>query len=119
MSCAGPPFGQPSVGETKMSNYSAAQAGVFRIGGDMEINRLGYGAMRLNGPDAWGEPANRQEAIDVLRRVPELGINFVDTADCYGPDINEELIREAIHPYGSMVIATKGGYVRGGRDDWT
>jgi pyridoxine 4-dehydrogenase len=94
--------------------------GVFRLGGDLPVHRLGYGAMQITGPGIWGEPADRDGAIAVLRRAVELGVNFIDTADSYGPYVSEELIREALHPYPeNLVIATKGGLVRGGPDLWT
>src|SRR6202163_4749227 len=89
--------------------HSAAAAGTFTIGGDLTINRLGYGAMRITGPGVWGPPRDRQAALATLRRLPELGVNFIDTADSYGPDVSEELIREALHPYDGLLIATKAG----------
>lgn len=95
----------------------AAAAGQFSIG-DIEVNRLGFGAMRITGPGVWGEPADRGEALRVLRRLPELGVNFIDTADSYGPGTSESLIREALHPYRDMLIATKGGLTRPGPDVW-
>ena len=101
-----------------MSTPNAAKSGIFKIGGDIEVNRLGFGAMRITGPGIWGEPTDRAEALKTLRRLPELGVNFVDTADSYGPDISEELIREALHPYTGMLIATKGGLTRTGPDVW-
>jgi pyridoxine 4-dehydrogenase len=101
-----------------MSIPNAAKSGLFKIGGDIEINRLGYGAMRITGPGIWGEPTDRAEALKTLRRLLELGVNFIDTADSYGPDISEELIREALHPYPGMLIATKGGLTRTGPDAW-
>jgi len=97
----------------------AKQSGVFSIGGALKVNRLGFGAMRVTGRGIWGEPADRAEALRVLRRLPELGVNFVDTADSYGPDVSELIIREALHPYPGMVIATKGGLTRGGPNIWT
>jgi aryl-alcohol dehydrogenase-like predicted oxidoreductase len=97
---------------------TAANSGTFRIGGDLIVNRLGFGAMRVTGPGVWGPPADRDEAIRVLKRLPELGIDFIDTADSYGPDVSEELIREALHPYGKTVIATKAGLVRRGPNIW-
>ena len=97
---------------------NATKSGIFKIGGDIEVNRLGFGAMRITGPGIWGEPTDRAEALKTLRRLPELGVNFVDTADSYGPDISEELIREALHPYTGMLIATKGGLTRTGPDVW-
>ena len=97
----------------------AKQSGAFSIGGALKVNRLGFGAMRLTGRGIWGEPADRAEALRVLRRLPELGVNFVDTADSYGPDVSELIIREALHPYPGMVIATKGGLTRTGPNLWT
>jgi len=89
------------------------------IGGDLRVNRLGYGAMRLAGPGIWGDPADRDEARRVLRRAVELGVNFIDTADAYGPETNERLVADALHPYPpGLVIATKGGIVRPSRDRW-
>jgi pyridoxine 4-dehydrogenase len=91
----------------------------FTIGNDFTVNRLGYGAMRITGKGVWGEPANRTEAIRVLRRAVESGINFIDTADSYGPHVSEEIIAEALYPYPSgLVIATKGGFDRPGPDKW-
>jgi len=95
-----------------MTRPTAVASGTFKIGGEIEVNRLGFGAMRVVGPRAWGEPDDREEALRTLRRVPELGVNFVDTADCYGPYISEDLIRETLHPYSGMLIATKGGLCR-------
>ncbi len=83
----------------KKTDIDATQSGTFKIGGEFEINRLGYGAMRITGSGIWGPPENKKEALRVLRRLPELGVNFIDTADSYGPDISEELIAEALHPY--------------------
>ncbi|MBS1020301.1 aldo/keto reductase [Gluconobacter cerinus] len=101
------------------STSNASRSGIFRIGGDLEINRLGFGAMRITGPGIWGPPADRDEAVRTLKRLPELGVNFVDTADSYGPDVSEWLIREALHPYPEgVVIATKGGLTRSGPDIW-
>lgn len=92
----------------------------FNIGGDLTVNRLGYGAMRITGKGIWGPPANKEEAIQVLKRAVELGVNFIDTADSYGPFTSEELIAEALYPYPKgLVIGTKGGLVRGGPDQWT
>ena len=96
----------------------APRSGQFKIGGDIEVNRLGFGAMRVTGKGIWGPPADRNEAIATLKRLPELGINFIDTAWSYGPKVSEELIREALHPYDGLLIATKGGLTRGGPDDW-
>jgi pyridoxine 4-dehydrogenase len=89
-------------------------SGTFRIGGDLEIHRLGFGAMRITGPNIWGPPADVDEALRVLRRLPELGVDIIDTADSYGPYISEELIHEALYPYEGIAIATKGGLVREG-----
>jgi pyridoxine 4-dehydrogenase len=101
-----------------MSQPSAAAAGTFSVGGDLTINRLGFGAMRLTGPGIWGEPKDRAECLRVLKRLPEVGINFVDTADSYGPFVSETLIAEALHPYHGMLIATKGGLTRSGPNQW-
>ena len=101
-----------------MSN--AATAGTIDLGGDLTVNRLGFGAMRVTGPGIWGPPANRDEAKAVLRRLPDLGVNFIDTADSYGPEVSEELIAEALHPYpDDLVIATKGGLTRSGPNRWS
>ena len=98
---------------------TAADAGTVAIGGDMTVNRLGFGAMRITGRGIWGDPPDRNEARAVLRRVVELGVNFIDTADSYGPDVSEELLAEALHPYPQdLVIATKGGLVRPGPGRW-
>ena len=96
---------------------NAAAAGTFALGGDLSVNRLGFGAMRLTGEGVWGEPGDPEEARRVLRRAVELGVNLIDTADSYGPEVSERLIAEALHPYPEdLVIATKGGYTRpGGR----
>ena len=96
----------------------ASKSGSFRIGGEIEINRLGFGAMRLTGPGIWGPPTDRAEAIRTLKRVPELGINFIDTADSYGPDVSEQLIREALYPYDGILIATKAGLRRPSPGQW-
>ncbi len=93
-------------------------SGSFTIGGDLAVHRLGFGAMRITGPGIWGEPADRESAIAVLRRAVELGVDFIDTADSYGPFVSEDLIREALHPYTDVVIATKGGLTRQGPDKW-
>jgi len=97
---------------------AAAASGVFSLGGTVAVTRLGYGAMRITGRGIWGEPADRGTAIRVLRRAVELGVDFIDTADSYGPYVSEELIREALHPYDGVTIATKGGLTRGGPDQW-
>jgi pyridoxine 4-dehydrogenase len=97
----------------------AAKAGEFLIGNDLGVTRLGFGAMRVTGKGIWGEPADRTEAIRVLRRAVGLGINFIDTADSYGPGVSEEIIAEALDPYAAnLVIATKGGYERPGPNRW-
>jgi pyridoxine 4-dehydrogenase len=90
----------------------------FQLAADLTVNRLGFGAMRITGKGVWGEPADRDEALRVLRRLPELGVDFIDTADSYGPYVSEDLIREALHPYDGIVIATKGGFTRHGPDIW-
>ena len=101
-------------------NISASQAGQISLGGELSVNRLGYGAMRLTGAGIWGPPKDRESALKVLRRAVELGVNFIDTADSYGPHVNEELIAEALFPYPSgLVIATKGGWNRPGPNQWT
>ena len=97
---------------------SAARAGTFSIGGKLAIHRLGFGAMRITGRGIWGEPADRAEALRTVRRLPDLGVNFIDTADSYGPNVSEELIREALHPYNGIVVATKAGLARTGPDQW-
>jgi pyridoxine 4-dehydrogenase len=98
---------------------SVAQAsGTFTLGGDLTVNRLGFGAMRLTGKGVWGPPDDREECVRVLRRAVELGVNFIDTADSYGPYISEKLIRKALHPYDGLVIATKAGLLRTGPDVW-
>ncbi len=90
----------------------------FRIGGELEINRLGYGAMRITGKGIFGPPADREGALATLRRLPELGVDFIDTANSYGPEISEELIKEALHPYSKVTVATKGGLERPAPDVW-
>ena len=93
--------------------------GTFSLGGDMPVHRLGFGAMRLTGDGIWGPPKDKRECLAVLRRAIELGVNFIDTAESYGPHVSEELIAEALHPYPKgLVIATKGGFDRPGPDDW-
>ncbi len=113
-----------------MPGLNAAASGQFAIAGETKVNRLGFGAMRITGPGIWGEPEDRTAALATLRALPELGVNFIDTADSYGPYVSEMLIREALHPYrgafggpnggpnGGMVIATKGGLVRPGPGQW-
>lgn len=102
------------------TNVSASSAGSLSLGGELSVHRLGFGAMRLTGEGIWGPPKNRAEAIQVLRRAIERGINFIDTADSYGPQVNEELIAEALFPYpAGVVVATKGGWNRPGPNQWT
>ena len=107
---------------TRLQNLSppgnAAKSGTFKIGGTTAIHRLGFGAMRITGPGVWGEPQDRAEAIGILKRLPKLGVNFIDTADSYGPDVSEKLIREALHPYIGILVATKGGLTRPGPGQW-
>lgn len=98
---------------------NAAAAGQIVIGGDLTVNRLGFGAMRITGPGVWGKPPDEELACKVLKRVVQLGVNFIDTADSYGPEVSEELIARALHPYPpGLVIATKGGLTRPGPDVW-
>jgi pyridoxine 4-dehydrogenase len=101
-----------------MKTPNAGCAGSFRLGGELPVDRIGFGAMRVTGAGIWGEPADRAACLDALRRVPELGVDFIDTADSYGPDVSELLLREALHPYRDIVIATKGGQVRPGPNEW-
>jgi pyridoxine 4-dehydrogenase len=101
-----------------MSKIDAGLSGQFQVG-DATINRLGYGAMRLTGPGIWGPPSDRNAALATLHRLPEIEVNFIDTADSYGPDVSEELIREALHPYKGLLIATKAGLTRQGPNQWT
>src|SRR6476659_5593700 len=101
-----------------MLKLDASESGSFRIGGEIEVHRLGFGAMRLTGPGIWGPPVDRAEAIRTLKRVPELGINFIDTADSYGPDVSQQLIREALYPYDGILIATKAGLRRPSPGQW-
>ena len=104
----------------KATSLSAAYAGAISLGGDLTVNRLGFGAMRLTGEGIWGPPRDRAASIAVLRRAVELGVNFIDTADSYGPNVSEELIAEALAPYPKdLVIATKGGWNRPGPNQWT
>ena len=99
---------------------SAAAAGTFTIGGDLTVNRMGYGAMRITGPGIWGPPADKEGALATLRKAVDLGVNLIDTADSYGPYVSEELIAEALYPYpADLVIATKGGWERPGPGWWT
>src|SRR6201989_745791 len=90
----------------------------FKIGGVLTVNRLGFGAMQITGPGVWGPPRDKAEALRVLKRLPGLGIDFIDTADSYGPDVSEQLIREALHPYKGLLIATKAGFTRNGPNMW-
>jgi aryl-alcohol dehydrogenase-like predicted oxidoreductase len=102
-----------------MSTSIAAASGTYKLGGDLEINRLGYGTMQLTGDGVWGEPDDRDEALAVLRSAVAAGVNFLDTADSYGPEVAEDLIHEALHPYpDDLVIATKAGLTRSGPGDW-
>ena len=104
----------------KKNEISAAAAGSFSLGGELSVHRLGFGAMRLTGEGIWGLPKDRKGAVAVLRRAVELGVNFIDTADSYGPFVNEEIIAEALTPYpAGLVIATKGGWNRPGPGQWT
>src|SRR5213082_925660 len=101
------------------STPTAAAAGTITIGGDVTVNRLGFGAMRITGRGIWGQPPDADEAKSVLRRAIELDVNFIDTADSYGPEVSENLIAEALHPYPEdLVIATKGGLTRPGPGVW-
>jgi aryl-alcohol dehydrogenase-like predicted oxidoreductase len=102
-----------------MTVPTAALSGTFLLGGDLPVHRLGFGAMRITGPGLWGPPADRPGAVATLRRAIELGINLIDTAEAYGPEVSEELIAEALYPYPQdLVIATKGGYDRSGPEEW-
>jgi pyridoxine 4-dehydrogenase len=104
----------------KATSLPAVSAGTIALGNDLTVNRLGFGAMRLTGNGIWGPPKDRAAAIAVLRRAVELGVNFIDTADSYGPNVSEELIAEALAPYpNDLVIATKGGWNRPGPNQWT
>lgn len=115
LSFVGSRAGAPSVRRLA----PAAAAGTLRIGGDLVVNRMGFGAMRITGPGIWGEPKDAVEARRVLRRAVELGVNFIDTADAYGPEVSERLIKEALHPYpAGLVIATKGGTLRPEASQW-
>ena len=97
---------------------SVAPSGTFSLGGDLPVTRLGFGAMRITGKGIWGPPADEDTAVAVLRRAVELGVDFIDTADSYGPFVSEDLIRRALHPYDGVVVATKGGLLRTGPDVW-
>jgi aryl-alcohol dehydrogenase-like predicted oxidoreductase len=101
-----------------MAHAHAGKSGSFKIGGKIAINRLGFGAMRITGKGIWGEPADREACLRTLKRLPELGVNFIDTADSYGPDVSEHLIRTALHPYGDILVATKAGLTRTGPNQW-
>ncbi len=102
-----------------MAAITAKASGTFTLGGDLTVNRLGFGAMRITGKGIWGEPKDRDEALRVLRRLPSFDVNFIDTADAYGPFVSEDLIREALYPYSqAMVVATKGAHTRHGPDIW-
>ena len=100
------------------SDLPAAASGVFALGGSVAVTRLGYGAMQLTGPGVWGDPPDRAASVRVLRKAADLGVDFIDTADSYGPFVAEDLIREALHPYDGITIATKGGFVRTGPGQW-
>jgi aryl-alcohol dehydrogenase-like predicted oxidoreductase len=101
-----------------MPHPDASLAGQFSIGGDLRVNRLGFGAMRITGDGIWGPPADREECLRTLRRLPDLNVDFIDTAEAYGPNVSEALIREALHPYKGLVIATKAGLQRTGPNQW-
>ncbi len=101
-----------------MTKPDAGQSGTFKIGSEFTVNRLGFGAMRLTGKGIWDQPDDRDECLATLKRLPELGVNFIDTADAYGPDVSEHLIHKALHPYGDILVATKAGMVRGGPNIW-
>jgi aryl-alcohol dehydrogenase-like predicted oxidoreductase len=103
-----------------IAEQNAQQSSTFVLGGDLPVNRLGFGTMQLTGPGVWGPPRDRDEAVRVLRRAVELGVDFIDTADSYGPNVAEELVREALHPYtDGLVVATKAGFTRQGPNQWT
>jgi aryl-alcohol dehydrogenase-like predicted oxidoreductase len=112
--------GAPAAGgASRGANLPAAAAGTFTLGGDLVVNRMGFGAMRVTGPDIWGEPKDPAEARRVLHRAVELGVNFIDTADAYGPEVSERLIAETLAPYPhGLIIATKGGFLRPGASEW-
>ena len=97
---------------------TATASGTFKIGGDLEVTRLGFGAMRITGDGIWGPPPDNEQALAVLRRLPELGVDFIDTADSYGPHVSEDLIAEALAPYDGIVVATKAGLTRTGPGEW-
>lgn len=106
------------MSDTKLDN-SATNAGTITLGGDMTVNRLGFGAMRITGDGIWGEPDDKASAEEVLKRAVELGIDFIDTADAYGPEVSENLIASALKPYEGLIIATKGGMTRSGPNQWS
>lgn len=109
----------PDAPSTSSAALPVHHSGTFRLGGELEIHRLGYGAMRITGPGIWGEPEDRDECVRVLRRAVELGVDFIDTADAYGPEVSEDIIRAALHPYpDGLVIATKAGQTRTGPNEW-
>ena len=103
---------------TSTTTRPVAASGTFALGGDLPVTRLGFGAMRITGPGIWGSPKDPETAKAVLRRAVELGVDLIDTADSYGPYVSEDLIREALHPYDGVLIATKGGLTRHGPDQW-
>src|ERR1700677_4878251 len=105
-------------GKPMSKSVSASASGQFKIGGDIEVNRLGFGAMRITGKGIWGDPADPAAARATLKRLPELDVDFIDTADSYGPYVSEDLIHDALHPYKGLLIATKGGLTRHGPDQW-
>jgi len=114
-----PSLGTQPAGNAGVGARSAARSGTFLLGGDLPVHRLGFGAMRLTGKGIWGEPRDVREAIAVLRRAVELGVNLIDTADSYGPEVSERIIAEALYPYPpGLVIATKAGLERPGPDRW-
>ena len=113
------PGAEESSAQMAIATVSAKESGTFTLGGDLTVHRLGFGAMRMTGDGIWGEPRNPEECRRVLRRAVELGVNFIDTADAYGPEVSERLIGEALFPYPQgVVIATKGGLTRQGPDQW-
>ena len=120
--CGGPArAGAMVCGVSTLSDTRpAAASGRFSLGGEQgrAVHRLGFGTMRLTGPGVWGPPADREAAVAVLRRAADLGVDLFDTADSYGPDVAEELLREALHPYDGLTIATKAGLLRTGPDEW-
>jgi pyridoxine 4-dehydrogenase len=115
--------GDPRLDSDMSDSLPVMASGTFTLGArgsdSITVRRLGFGAMRITGDGIWGDPPSRETAIAVLRRAAELGVDFIDTADSYGPDVSENLIREALHPYDGLLIATKGGFTRQGPDRWT